>query len=170
MKAIFAMAASIGICLVAPASAFSTLASPRIPRCFSLRAANDLSNDSQPAEQTPLIDLQTFLKLCDLVQTGGEAKAAIQAGEVRLNFDVETRRAKKLFVGDEVTFGEVTLDVFDQVSQKGYAYRAKKKKAKPAPRVMENGSLEFGGRYRSEEWRAERLQKKADRKAGKKVE
>ncbi|KAL7547325.1 hypothetical protein ACHAWF_015701 [Thalassiosira exigua] len=67
-------------------------------------------------------------------------------------------------------FGEVTLDVADQVSQKGYVYRAKQKKAKPAPRVMEDGSLEFGGRYWSEEWRAERSQKKSDRKAGKKVE
>ncbi|KAL7547326.1 hypothetical protein ACHAWF_015702 [Thalassiosira exigua] len=77
MKAIFAMATSIAICLVAPASAFSTLVSPRISCCFPLRAANDLPNDSQPAEQTPLIDLQILLKLCDLVQTGGEAKAAI---------------------------------------------------------------------------------------------
>jgi hypothetical protein len=28
-----------------------------------------------------------------------------------------------------------------------------------------NGNLEFGGRYRSEEWRKERKQKKAERKA-----
>ena len=120
MKAIFALAASIGICLAVPASAFSTFASPRIPRGVSLQAATDLSGDAQPAEQTPLIDLQTFLKLCDLVNTGGEAKACIQSGKVRLNWDVETRRAKKLFVGDEVTFGEVTLDVADQVAEKGY--------------------------------------------------
>ncbi|KAL9186161.1 hypothetical protein ACHAXT_005399 [Thalassiosira profunda] len=119
MKALFAIAASIGICLAVPASAFSTLASPRIPRVVCLRAATDLPNDSQPAEQSPLIDLQTFLKLCDLVDTGGEAKNAIQSGKVRLNWDVETRRAKKLFDGDEVTFGEVTLDVADQVSEKG---------------------------------------------------
>ena len=38
----------------------------------------------------------------------------------------------KLFDGDEVTFGEVTLDVADQVSEKGYVYRAKKKKATSA--------------------------------------
>ena len=46
----------------------------------------------------------------------------------------------------------------------GGKVKVKKKKAKPAARVMEDGSLEFGGRYRSEEWRAERKQKKAERK------
>jgi len=111
-----------------------------------------------------LIDLQTFLKLCNLVQTGGEAKAAIQSGDVRLNWEVETRRAKKLYAGDEVTYDKVTLDVADQVSDKGYVYRAKKKKVKPAAKVLDDGSLEFGGRYRSEEWRAERLQKREQRR------
>lgn len=181
MKVISLIAASIGIYVATPASSFSAaVVSPRIPHGlrepspprriarFPLRVAEGPSGESRPAaERAPLIDLQTFLKLCDLVQTGGEAKAVIQSGEVRLNWDVETRRAKKLFAGDEVTYGGTTLDVADQVSDKGYVYRAKKKKAKPAPRVLEDGSLEFRGRYRSEEWRADRLQKKAARKAKK---
>jgi ribosome-associated protein len=37
-----------------------------------------------------------------LVETGGEAKVTIQAGQVRLNGVVETRRRKKLAPGDVV--------------------------------------------------------------------
>jgi ribosome-associated protein len=115
-------------------------------------------------QSPPLIDLQTFLKLCGLVQTGGEAKAAIQGSEVYLNGQAETRRAKKLFLGDVVSFGNVTLDVSDEVASRGYVYKIKTKKLKPQPVVDAEGNLEFGGRYRSEEWRAERKLKKAERK------
>mmetsp|Transcript_27611 Transcript_27611/g.40771 ORF Transcript_27611/g.40771 Transcript_27611/m.40771 type:complete len:193 (-) Transcript_27611:108-686(-) len=130
-----------------------------------------VDDETYPTEQQSpiLIDLQTFVKLCGLVMTGGEAKAAIQSGKVRLNFDIETRRAKKLFAGDEVSFGETTLDVSDEVNARGYVYKVKKKKEKPAAKVLEDGSLEFGGRYRSEEWRAERKQKKAERKEAKQM-
>lgn len=123
------------------------------------------SPDESQSSSTPLIDLQTFLKLCGLAQTGGEAKALIQGGErVLLNGEIETRRAKKLFPGDQVSFGDTTLDVSDEVAHRGYVYKAKKKKAKPRATVDADGNLEFGGRFRSEEWRAERKQKKAERK------
>ncbi len=49
-----------------------------------------------------VIDLQDFLKLAGLVDTGGEAKFLIQTGEVRLNGEVETRRRKKIMRGDRV--------------------------------------------------------------------
>ena len=49
-----------------------------------------------------VIDLQDFLKLAGLVDTGGEAKFLIQTGEVRLNGEVETRRRKKIRRGDRV--------------------------------------------------------------------
>ena len=178
---IAAAAVTIAICLLAsPVSSFShgviiirhehrfrlpTLhSSPEDLAADSAAAAADPKTSTTAAAETPLIDLQTFLKLCNLVQTGGEAKAAIQSGDVRLNWEVETRRAKKLYAGDEVTYDKVTLDVADQVSDKGYVYRAKKKKVKPAAKVLDDGSLEFGGRYRSEEWRAERLQKREQRR------
>ena len=48
--------------------------------------------------------------------------------------------------------------------KKGYVYKLKVKKAKPLPRIDSDGNLEFGGQYRSEEWRAERKIKKAERK------
>lgn len=115
-------------------------------------------------EQTPLCDLQTFLKLTSSIQSGGEAKAAIQGGQCYVNGEVEIRRAKKLFRGDEVFFDGLSLDVLDEVLKYGYQYKPKKKKIKPVAKIDENGNLEFGGRYRSEEWRAERKEKKAERK------
>jgi ribosome-associated protein len=119
---------------------------------------------SNSSEQTPLCDLQTFLKLTSSVQSGGEAKAAIQAGQCYLNGEVEIRRAKKLFRGDEVFFDGTSLDVLDEVLKYGYVYKAKKKKVKPVAKVDGEGNLEFGGRYRSEEWRSQRKERKAERK------
>jgi ribosome-associated protein len=49
------------------------------------------------------IKLDQFLKLSGLVQTGGEAKLLIQAGEVKVNGKVETQRGRKLVKGDRVT-------------------------------------------------------------------
>lgn len=52
---------------------------------------------------TETIKLEQFLKLAGIVQTGGEAKLLIQAGEVKVNGEVETRRGRKLVKGDRVT-------------------------------------------------------------------
>ena len=54
----------------------------------------------------PGITLGQALKASDLVGSGGEAKVLIQAGEVRVNGEVETRRGRKLEVGDVVEVGE----------------------------------------------------------------
>ena len=51
------------------------------------------------------------MKLAGMVGTGGQAKVAIQAGEVLLNGVVETRRKKKLKAGDQVSFQGQTLVV-----------------------------------------------------------
>ena len=53
-------------------------------------------------ETEKMIQLDQFLKLRGLVQTGGEAKVRIQGGEVRLNGVIETRRKKKIKPGDVV--------------------------------------------------------------------
>ena len=50
----------------------------------------------------PIIRLDDFLKRSGLVGTGGEAKFRIQAGEVVVNGDVETRRRKQLAIGDVI--------------------------------------------------------------------
>lgn len=52
-------------------------------------------------EREPL-RLDQFLKLRRLVDTGGHAKLLIQGGKVRVNGQVETRRRRKLVVGDVV--------------------------------------------------------------------
>jgi ribosome-associated protein len=56
------------------------------------------------------IKLDSFLKLARVVQTGGHAKVIIQAGEVKVNGAVETRRGRKLRKGDVVEVaGEVLI-------------------------------------------------------------
>lgn len=53
--------------------------------------------------QTEFIKLDSFLKFCGAVSTGGEAKIAITEGEVQVNGEVCTMRGKKLHPGDTVT-------------------------------------------------------------------
>ena len=131
----------------------------------SLHAMDPIHSHKELSEETtPLCDLQTFLRMCNLVESGGDAKTAIQNSQCLLNNVVETRRGKKLFRGDTVTFADTILDVETEVMKKGYVYKLKVKKAKPLPRIDSDGNLEFGGQYRSEEWRAERKIKKAERK------
>ncbi|MEM9265304.1 MAG: RNA-binding S4 domain-containing protein [Cyanobacteria bacterium P01_F01_bin.13] len=57
------------------------------------------------------IKLSQFLKLNDLVQSGGEAKHLIQGGHVLVNGQVELRRGRKLYSGDQVTFAGQTYKV-----------------------------------------------------------
>jgi ribosome-associated protein len=55
----------------------------------------------------PSIKLDQLLKVKGIATTGGQAKLLIQAGEVRVNGRVETRRGRKLVQGDRVsTLGE----------------------------------------------------------------
>lgn len=54
------------------------------------------------SESGATIRLDDFLKFCGVVGTGGQAKVLIQAGEVKVNGEVETRRRKQLDRGDVV--------------------------------------------------------------------
>lgn len=60
---------------------------------------------------TDFIRLDSFLKMCDAVQTGGHAKLVIQDGEVRVNGEVCTARGKKLRSGDSAEFENVIYTV-----------------------------------------------------------
>ena len=62
-------------------------------------------------EEDPVITLGQALKASDLVGSGGEAKVLIQAGEVLVNGEVETRRGRKLAPGDVVEVGDERLEV-----------------------------------------------------------
>jgi len=59
----------------------------------------------------PAITLGQALKASDIVGSGGEAKVLIQAGEVLVNGEVETRRGRKLVAGDVVEVGDERLEV-----------------------------------------------------------
>ena len=48
------------------------------------------------------IKLDQFLKLRNIVGSGGQAKVLIQSGEVKVNGEVEVRRGRRLNIGDVV--------------------------------------------------------------------
>ena len=50
------------------------------------------------------ITLGQILKAAGMVMSGGEAKDAITGGLVKVNGEIETRRGRKLYKGDEVFF------------------------------------------------------------------
>lgn len=60
---------------------------------------------------TEFIKLEGLLKFAGVVETGGEAKLAIQQGDVTVNGEVCTMRGKKIRPGDVVTLPGVKLTV-----------------------------------------------------------
>ncbi len=58
-----------------------------------------------PDKEVETIELDRFLKLAEVTQSGGQAKHLIQSGAVLVNGIVETRRGKKLRPGDSVSVG-----------------------------------------------------------------
>lgn len=66
---------------------------------FQLRAGEDF------------IRLGQVLKAVGLVETGAEAKEVIQEGLVRVNGETETRRGRKLYKGDTVSYNGKELEV-----------------------------------------------------------
>jgi ribosome-associated protein len=61
--------------------------------------------------ETGYIKLDSFLKMITAVSSGGEAKIVIAEGEISTNGEVETRRGRKLYPGDRVTFGKQEFTV-----------------------------------------------------------
>jgi ribosome-associated protein len=57
------------------------------------------------------IRLGQALKLAGLAGSGGEARALIEEGAVRVNEEVETRRGRQLLRGDQVTVGGETVRI-----------------------------------------------------------
>ena len=60
---------------------------------------------------TEFIKLEGLLKFAGVTGTGGEAKQAIQGGEVSVNGEVCTMRGKKLRPGDTVELAGVRITV-----------------------------------------------------------
>jgi ribosome-associated protein len=57
------------------------------------------------------IELYKLMKFENLAMSGGEAKMLISEGYVRVNGEVETRKAKKIFAGDVVSFEREQIQI-----------------------------------------------------------
>ena len=60
---------------------------------------------------TEYIKLDALLKFAGAVETGGEAKQAVQEGQVTVNGEVCTMRGKKCRPGDEVVLDGMRIVV-----------------------------------------------------------
>ncbi len=61
--------------------------------------------------ETEYIKLDALLKFSGAAETGGEAKLAVQEGEVKVNGSVCTLRGKKLRPGDRAEWNGLVLVV-----------------------------------------------------------
>ena len=72
--------------------------------------ANQASqSEREVAVRGEYVELCDLLKVENLTQSGGEAKAVIADGQVLVNGEVETRKRRKLRPGDVATFNGQTL-------------------------------------------------------------
>lgn len=51
---------------------------------------------------TEYITLQQLLKMEDIISSGGEAKYYLAENEVIVNNEIESRRGRKLYIGDHI--------------------------------------------------------------------
>ena len=83
---------------------------------------SDIENESGVDPEQPPIRLDHFLQMCGVL-TGGQAKQLIQSGRVSLNGEIETRRKKKLVVGDLISVDgeefEVSLEEEEPTEELG---------------------------------------------------
>jgi ribosome-associated protein len=67
-----------------------------------LRNLRIFVNSLMDSNRSTTINLDQFLKLIGITDTGGQAKQLIQNGSVRVNGEVELRRGRKLTAADQV--------------------------------------------------------------------
>lgn len=60
------------------------------------------------------IELNIFLRIKGLANSGGEAKHFIRSRNIKVNGEVETRNKKKLVVGDKVMYKGITHVVTEE--------------------------------------------------------
>ncbi|MEZ0165767.1 RNA-binding S4 domain-containing protein [Kineococcus sp. LSe6-4] len=66
---------------------------------------------TEEVEVTGVVRLGQFLKLAGAVDTGGQAREALLAGDVTVNGEAEDRRGRQLTDGDVVGLGGGTWAV-----------------------------------------------------------
>ncbi len=64
------------------------------------------------------IELNAFLKINRIANTGGEAKIIIRNEEIKVNGEIETRNKRKLHEGDKVEIEGETFVVEEKVCLK----------------------------------------------------
>lgn len=57
------------------------------------------------------IELKNLLKVCNLCESGGQAKSVIEDGQVRVNGKIETRKSSKLTAGQTVIFNNHSVKI-----------------------------------------------------------
>ena len=57
---------------------------------------------------TEYITLQQLLKMCDYIQSGGQAKYAVKELLITVNGEHEDRRGRKLYLNDQITIEDST--------------------------------------------------------------
>ena len=57
---------------------------------------------------TEYITLQQLLKMCDYIQSGGQAKYAVKELLITVNGEHEDRRGRKLYRNDQITIEDST--------------------------------------------------------------
>ncbi|MGM9880966.1 MAG: S4 domain-containing protein YaaA [Bacilli bacterium] len=63
---------------------------------------------------TPYVTLGQFLKLADIIQSGGEAKLYLANNKVLINDDEDNRRGRKLKDGDIIKIKEKTYRIINE--------------------------------------------------------
>ena len=70
-----------------------------------------MGTDAQFLLRGDHIELAALLKASGLAGSGGEAKSLIVGGAVRVNGDVDARRARKLRAGNRVELGGACIRI-----------------------------------------------------------
>lgn len=63
---------------------------------------------------TPYVTLGQFLKLADIIQSGGEAKLYLANNKVLINNEEDNRRGRKLKDGDIIKIKEKTYRIINE--------------------------------------------------------
>jgi ribosome-associated protein len=84
----------------------------------STRDGDVFTCESCPMRDLPIRDesirLGQALKLAGLADSGGEARALVESGEVTVNGEAETRRGRQLHAGDVVALGDDAVRIAPQ--------------------------------------------------------
>jgi ribosome-associated protein len=63
---------------------------------------------------TEYVTLGQFLKIADIIQTGGEAKFYLSENVIYVNQEIDNRRGRKLRNGDVILIGEEEYKIVDE--------------------------------------------------------